>query len=242
MLASKHDADLSRSTWTRKQRLYAAKDIRFVAVSHWLADKCAESELMRGQRVKVVPNPFPAEEYYTEPRRSRAEMGLPEGKRLIVMGAARLDDPVKGLDLAIDALNRVKATDVAAVFFGAVRAEEAFERLRMPAVRLGQVDMATARELYAHADVVLSSSLYETLPTTLIEGMAAACVPVTFGSGGQADIVDHLFTGYIARPLDSADLAAGIDWALQGHVDPKSLPGVIKERFGAEAVVKALGF
>lgn len=242
LLASHHEADLSHSTWLRKQRLYAAKPIRFVAVSHWLAGKCAESALMSSERVDVVPNPFPAEEYYTEPRSPRSALGLPEGKRLIAMGAARLDDPVKGLDMAIDALNRVQAPDAAAVFFGGIRDASAFDRLKMPYAHLGPVDLATAREVYAHADVVLSSSLYETLPTTLIEGMAAGCVPVTFGSGGQADIVDHLATGYIARYRDCADLAAGIDWALAGNVDNNSLPSVIKDKFGAAAVAGALGF
>lgn len=242
LLASSAQADLSRSTWLRKRSLYAAKPIRFVAVSRWLAGKCAESGLMAGERVDVVPNPFPAEQYYSEPRQPRAALGLPQGKRLIAMGAARLDDPVKGLGMAIDALNSVQAPDAAAVFFGGIRDASAFSRLKMPYVHLGPVDLATAREVYAHADVVLSSSRYETLPTTLIEGMAAGCVPVSFGAGGQADIVDHLSTGYIARHLDCADLAAGIDWALAGNVDHKSLPSVIKDKFGAAAVAEALGF
>lgn len=242
VLGSRSDSDLSTVTWRRKQRLYGRKEIRFVAVSRWLAGKCGESSLMRGQRVEVVPNPFPAEEYYSDPRRPRAEMGLPEGKRLIAMGAARLDDPVKGLEMAIEALNMAKTPDAAAVFFGDIRDASALERLKMPYVHLGPIDLPTSREVYAHASVVLSSSRYETLPTTLIEGMVAGCVPVAFGSGGQADIVDHLATGYIAKPLDCADLAAGIDWALAGNVDQNALPGVIKERFGAEAVAKALGF
>lgn len=242
LLASHSQSDLSHSAWKRKQRLYDRRSIRFVAVSRWLAGKCKESELMSGQRVDVVPNPFPAEEYYCEPRRSRSALGLPEGKKLIVMGAARLDDPVKGLDMAIEALNRVATSDVAAVFFGGLRDADALGRLKMPYVHLGPVDLATACEIYAHADVVLSSSLYETLPTTLIEGMAAGCVPVTFGDGGQADIVDHLSSGYIARRRDCADLAAGIDWALAGNVDSRSLPDIIKKKFGAKAVAAALGF
>ncbi len=38
--------------------------------------------------------------------------------------------------------------------------------LRLPHIHLGTVSGATARELYAHADIVLSTSLYETLPGT----------------------------------------------------------------------------
>ncbi|MDE5552777.1 MAG: glycosyltransferase, partial [Muribaculaceae bacterium] len=67
--------------------------------------------------------------------------------------------------------------------------------------------------IYASADVVLSTSYYETLPGTLVEGQAYGCIPVAFDSGGQRDIVDHLSTGYIATPYDTAEIADGIAWA-----------------------------
>ena len=232
--------DLSRRTWKRKKALYDSSDIRFVAVSSWLATKCAESSLMSHCSVDVIPNAFPVDEFYIEPRMSRAELGLPEDKKLIVMGAARLDDPVKGLPLAIEALNGLAdggCKDAHAVFFGAIRDSAALDALKMPYTALGMVaDASILRELYAQSTVVLSSSLYETLPGTLIEGQAAGCWAVSFGEGGQADIIEHGKTGYIARYRDAADLAAGIRLGLGGDFSPERQRQSVVDRFSAPAV------
>lgn len=234
--------DLSRRTWELKRALYSTDGIIFVAVSSWLECKCAESSAMKGCFVKVIPNAFPVEEFYIAPRRSRAEMGLPEDKKLIVMGAARLDDPVKGLDLAVEALNRLAdsgRTDAHAVFFGAIRNHHALDDLRLPYTALGPVaDKDFLHELYAQATAVLSSSLYETLPGTLIEGQAAGCFPVSFGEGGQADIIEHGRTGYIARYRDTADLAHGLTVALDGLFDPALLRESVEKQFSARAVAR----
>ncbi len=74
---------LSRSTWSRKVEAYRRRHIHFVAVSRWLRLMASESSLMRGQRVDVIPNAFPVDSFHIEPRRSRAELGLPEGKSLL---------------------------------------------------------------------------------------------------------------------------------------------------------------
>jgi len=234
--------DLSRRTWKLKSALYSSARITFVAVSSWLRDKCVESSVMKDCRTEVIPNAFPVEEFYITPRRKRADMGLPEGKKLIIMGAARLDDPVKGLDLAVEALNRLAdsgRSDAHAVFFGAIRNPHALDAIRLPHTAIGPVtDKDFLHELYAQASAVLSSSLYETLPGTLIEGQAAGCFPVSFGEGGQADIIDHGTTGYITRYRDSADLAHGLTIALDGLFDPQALRDSVEKRFSARSVAR----
>ncbi len=208
--------DLSTSTLRRKAELYAKKKIHFVAVSRWLADCCRSSALCRAADISLIPNAFPSDSYSTRPSASRMECGLPDGP-LIAFGAARLDDPVKGLPLAIEALNRLHDSGRRAtvVFFGALRDAEALRDLRMPHVHLGMVsDPARIAEIFSHCDVVLSSSHYETLPGTLIEGMAAGCIPVAFLHGGQGDVVTDRKNGYLAVYPDTADLAAGLEWAL----------------------------
>lgn len=232
--------DMSRSTFRRKERLYDRVSLHFVAVSHWLASRAKDSALLRDEDVCVIPNAFPVAEFPLTPSLSRAELGLPEGKRLIVMGAARLDDPIKGLPVAVEALNILadKGCDAVAVFYGAMRDPAALDGLRLPHISLGTIsDRRRLASLYAHADAVISTSQYETLPGTLIEGMAAGCVSVTFGRGGQADIVDHLDTGYIARYGDPVDFASGIEFALGcADEDRDRRSATVAERFSDDAV------
>lgn len=213
--------DLSARTFARKKELYSHSNITFVAVSSWLERRCRESVLMRDADIRVIPNAFPAEDFRTAPTMTRAELGLPRG-RIIIMGAARLDDPVKGLDLAVEVLNGVKNKDAVAVFFGAVRDASALSSLKMPYHLTGPVDMKVAAELYAHADVVLSASRYETLPTTLIEGMAAGAAPVAFDSGGQRDIITDGM-GELVEAYDTEAMARAIDRVLSGKTDREAL-------------------
>lgn len=236
--------DLSRRRHERKALCYSRAGITFVAVSTWLAARCRESSLLGGQRVEVIPNAFPVEEFSLVPALSRTALGLPDdGRHIVVMGAARLDDPVKGLPVAVDALNALAAMGYAErflpVFFGALKDPHALDGLRMEHVHLGPVaDPARLRALYAHSRAVLSTSLYETLPGTLIEGQAAGAFPVSFGRGGQSDIVDPPRTGYIARWLDASDIATGLALAIDREPDREALRRSVCERFAAPAVAR----
>lgn len=312
--------DLSARTWAAKAKLYAHAGLRFVAVSSWLAERCRRSPLFAGQELHTIGNAFPVDEFYTEPRHSRASLGLPPEGKIILMGAGRLDDPVKGLPYAVEALNlladklspltsaseRTAAKDtpineengngeknevqsganveeekndlrngnnsngeknslnnggnsvekkndwirgegvkiglrsgddgdgernglinsdlkVTAVFFGDLRDAHALDNLRLPHIHLGTVSGETARELYAHADIVLSTSLYETLPGTLIEGQAAGAIPVSFDRGGQRDIIRSDAEGRLVPFGDTTALATALASTLTAPADKKAL-------------------
>lgn len=89
-----HATDLSTRTQAAKKALYEAVPIRFVAVSNWLAERCRESSLMRDADISVVPNAFPVESFMPVGEVA-AFPDVPQDARVIVMGAARLDDPIK---------------------------------------------------------------------------------------------------------------------------------------------------
>jgi len=244
MQGLRRTGDLSRRRFVRKARMYDRAGITFVAVSTWLAARCRESALLRDARVEVIPNAFPVDEFSLIPSLGRAALGLPDDSRhIVLMGAARLDDPVKGLPVAVDALNRLAAAGYASrvlpVFFGGLRDYNALDGLRIPFVYLGTVsDPVRLRALFAHARAVVSSSLYETLPGTLIEGQAAGAYPVSFGRGGQCDIIDPPRTGYIARWLDAGDMAAGLARAIDMTPDRHALRESVRARFSASAVAR----
>lgn len=235
--------DLSRKTWLRKKHLYDAFPMTFVAVSNWLADCCRKSSLLQGKDVRVIHNAFPIHSFTT--KSSFTLPDIPADKDVILMGAARLDDPIKGLDIAVAGLNRLFdnhpeiARSAVAVFVGNLRSRSALDNLRFPYIEVGMVnDGSIMRELYSRATVVLSTSLYETLPGTLIEGQAAGALPVTFGRGGQADIVDHKVNGYIACYKDVDDLAEGIRWALSREPDREALHRHVAERFSSKIIAQ----
>ena len=234
-----HRHDLSTKVFDKKMSLYDEVTINFVAVSRWLAACAAKSALLRDRRVEVINNAFPLQRYATAPKMSRKELGLPDdGSRLVVMCAARLDDSIKDLPAAIAALNLYNGSEpLTAVFCGNIRNRALLEGLTVPYVWLGNIsDPARLAEIYAHCDAVLSSSQFESLPSTLIEGMAAGAAPVGFGGDGRDEIIDHLSTGYLARKGDVADFARGIEWVIATRPDRDHQHLAAAERFDAPLI------
>ena len=60
------------------------------------------------------------------------------------------------------------------------------------------------------ADVVISTSMYETFGLALLEGMAAGAVPVAFECGAYAEFIEPDVSGVLVGPGDVAGAAAAI--------------------------------
>lgn len=227
-----HLTRLAATTFRQKMNLYANADISFVAVSRWLASRGKESALLRNADIRVIPNAFPVEDF--DFIRDPAAVVTPT----IIIGAARLDDPIKGLSYAIDALNLLadRKVNARALLFGDIRDTGLISTLRLPHEYVGRVTLSQVAALYRRADVVLSTSLYETLPGTVVEGMASGCVPVTFDSGGQADIFDNNQSGFIADYCNARSVADKLESAIGCGFDRRALHEEVHRRFSADTV------
>lgn len=202
--------DPSHTTWLRKQKLYSRSNIHFVAVSNWLARLAHKSTLLHDASLSVIPNAFPYTEddikATFESRSAHDKEAAASGKVNIIMGAARLDDPIKGLPILVRATQILtdKHPDIAKrmqlTTFGEIRNPQAFADIAITHRHIGRLNgMDEIKRQYYNADIVVSASLYETLPGTLIEGQAYGCVPVSFNQGGQSDIIDDGLTGILCE-------------------------------------------
>ncbi len=237
--------DLSTAIQAQKSKLYTFHpDIQFVAVSNWLAGCCRQSRLLRNARLAVIPNALNVEQFDCH-RQQGGSLGIGHGKIAIAMGAARLDDTIKGFDLLIEATRCLRQTDEALadklhlVLFGDIRDRSLLEQLSLPYTYLGRVSgVEKLVDIYTQCDIVLSTSRFETLPGTLVEGQACGCVPVSFGAGGQSDIVDHLKTGFIAAEIEPEAIAEGIAWAANAGIDRQMLHDEAERKFSARVVAR----
>lgn len=227
ILNSKKYYDLAWQTQTFKNLLYIVKPIHFVAVSSWLAEKSRESKILKNRPISVIPNAFPVNDFHAGKK-----------ENIIVMGAACLDDDVKNFPKAIAALNGLAETrsDFKVLFFGILKDSSILNQAKFPYKHLGMI--SDIPSVYVNARVVLSTSHYETLPGTIVEGMASGCIPVTTGNGGQRDIVDHLSTGYIADDTIE-DVTRGLNWALDNtSITTEQLVNSVTEKFSAQKIAR----
>ena len=243
--------DMSHRVWEAKRKLYSLDKIKFVAVSSWLAGKAAESKLMRDMPVEVIPNPFLISENEEENKGRERENGTVR----IIFGAARLDDPIKGLPVLKKSLEILRSTypniasNLELVTFGAFKNVDNLRGFAIPHVHLGLLKGANEiKNAYMDCDIVVSTSDYETLPGTLVEGQAYGCIPVAIDHGGQRDIVDHLRTGWLAPWNDSPSIRAGlvaegIVWAyknVENQALHEKMRKSVESKFRAEEVAQKI--
>lgn len=243
-LSSSALKDLSTSVMHKKRVLYEAHrgKLHFVAVSHWLESVARKSSLMSDLDIRTIPNAFPIENF--QYNRLPNFEGIAPDKKVIIIGAARLDDPIKGFPLLINTMNEIAdhRSDLAQrlhlVMFGNLRNASLAEQIRLPYTLLGTITNEQATEAYQRADIVLSTSTFETLSGTIIEGAASGCIPVAAGQGGFADIIDNNVNGYIAKEYSAQALADAIECAANSHLDRQCLHNTIAEKFASENVAK----
>lgn len=236
---------LARTTLRSKQKIYDRSGIRFTAVSNWLARKGHRSTLLREADITVIPNPIEINPTFTGTRKE-------VGKIRIAFGAARLDDEVKGFPILIEATRLLKerhpelSGKTELHLFGGIRDKEALNEIKIPCVYHGTLKADEVGRLLSESHIVVSTSLYETMGYTLLEGQAYGAVPVAFDRGGQSDVIAHRQTGYLAEYSDNittaaADIVDGIVWAAENQseaVREKMLKNVT-DRFSPQAVGKA---
>lgn len=254
--------DLSYKIHRKKSKLYGwgkkKSNIAFVAVSNWLKEKSLESSLLKDMRVEVIPNAFKPMAGKDQTDLTALQLRNDEGRKIkILFGAARLDDPIKGLDTLKEASKILleKYTELASsleiAMFGGIKDKKTLKGFALPLVELGIVKgEENVAKIYREADIVVSASSYETLPGTLVEAQAYGCVPVSFLRGGQADIIDHLVSGYLAKydedlAARAENLAEGIVWAasivrnsLRKAAIKENMAQMVEQRFSYQSVAR----
>ncbi|MFN0146674.1 MAG: glycogen synthase [Dehalococcoidia bacterium] len=136
----------------------------------------------------------------------RAELGLPESSGPLAGMVTRLAEQ-KGLDLVLQAMPEMLASDAQLVVLGQGESWLRQELLRLQTAHPGAIrvtdrfDEGLARRIYAGSDVFLMPSRYEPCGLGQLIAMRYGSVPIGRRTGGLADT--------IIDPADQPDAATG---------------------------------
>ncbi|WP_439182155.1 glycosyltransferase family 4 protein [Carboxylicivirga taeanensis] len=209
--------DLSARQFAQKRRIYNEAPLTIVTCSKWLRTLSQESKLLRRKDFYNIPNPIDTS-FYTprNQQEARERLKLPQDKKLLLFGAANVDDPRKGMRYFIEALNilaenfPVVKEDAELVVFGKMNAEtvklfpfktHSFKFVSNP---------DTLVDLYSAADSYILPSLQDNLPNTVMESLACGTPIIGFSIGGVPEMVTHQESGYLAEVKNALSLATGI--------------------------------
>ncbi|MFD0793143.1 glycosyltransferase family 4 protein [Mucilaginibacter litoreus] len=219
-LRNPHDDDISHDGWLRKSRMFAAaKNLQVVTCSHWLGEQAMKSTLLKGFMVKAIPNPIDTDFFAPKPQnKAREKWKISVSAKIILFGAANINDRRKGITFLVDALHHLKSTanddNIEIVIFGK---NKHFDVSALPFLvhQLGIIKSpAELVEIYSMADVFVSPAVEDNLPNMIMEAMACATPVVAFDTGGIPDLIDHRVNGYLASFKSPEDMAKGISFLL----------------------------
>lgn len=234
--------DLSTRTFKNKQRmLEGVQKLNFVAVGEWLANRARSSALIGHFPIRVIPNALSLTRFVlTDRNDARTALDIHESY-VITFGAGRIDEPIKGFDILLSALQiltkSVNPNNIRLILFGKIKNPELLQQIPVKYTYLGYVDDKDRLSLiYSASNVTVSASHYETFGQTLIEAQACGSLPVAFRGSGPDDIITHKENGYLADSLSAESLAEGIHWALNANISPRDLRRSVTRRYSKSTV------
>jgi glycosyltransferase involved in cell wall biosynthesis len=217
VLKSNKEKDLSRKVWNRKSRAFSKlPDMTIVGLSNWLNECSKSSHLLKDHSHINLPNPINTTTFKPfDKKRARALWSLPANKKLILFGANNATGDInKGFKELSEALQKLTSKEIELVVFGSSEPKLS-QNFGFKTHYLGHLhDDVSLVTLYSAVDVMIVPSRQEAFGQTASEAMACGTPVVTFNHTGLIDIVDHKENGYLATPLDTTDLANGIQWVL----------------------------
>ena len=138
-----------------------------------------------------------------------------ETKIKTILMAGRVDDPLKGLQVLMEAGHRLACTrkdfSIWATHFDHTLSKQWFKAL-------GWKDHSDVLDLYAQCDIAVVPSIWdEPFGLVAVEAMAAGRPVCASKVGGLQEIVAHGETGYLHPRGDAATLANQLDHLLNDH-------------------------
>jgi glycosyltransferase involved in cell wall biosynthesis len=205
--------DNTRLEWKLKKRSYLRSNLTVVALSKWMMRRHADSILSHFP-IHYIPNGVDTRFYKPLPKeKCRWVLEIPRHKKILLFGATDLKNPIKGMDLLVDALSklpeRIKKEIVFLCFGNGGNMESV--PIGIETIRLGYINNERLKNIaFAAADIFLCPSRMEMHPLVILESMASGTPVVAFDTGGIPDMVRHRITGYLAEAENTADFSSGI--------------------------------
>lgn len=221
-----------------RQRLLSHSIDRTIVVSHALGKRLREVFGLRADKVQVIHNGIPISRFEHTAVHSASSSG-----RARVLCLARLD-PQKGIPFLLQAAAQVPNAQFSIVGDGPDRA-----KLEAQARTLGvgeSVQFLGHRkdvpELLAQTDLFVLPSLWEGLPLSILEAMAAGKPVIATAVGGTPEAITDGQTGVLVPPSDARALANAIrtvlaDGELARRLAERGREHVRRE-FSVEAMVR----
>ena len=213
LVISPSPQDVSLSSLLAKRKAYRGKNIQVVAPCAWMRDLAKRSSVWpAGTKFQKIEYGLQLDKFKSvDQKTARAKLGLDPNKKLIAFGAMEIDNPRKGFEYLLTALEKVKASgaDCECLVFGSGEIEQTTKLPKLNS--LGFIDSAERLcQAYSAADVVVVPSIEDNQPQVGLEAMACGTPVIAFDTCGLPEYVKDGKTGWLCPVADADALAEKI--------------------------------
>ena len=181
--------------------------------SHWLAKRAGKG-LWRNSRIEVIPNGLDLETYRPLLRQdARQCLGLAQEGPFVLLAAADLNDPRKGLHFVAEALENVETNRLTLLTMG----KSTDLDFSAPHVHLGFLSEKDQVTAYNAADLYLHAAKADNLPNTIAEALACGTPVVGLSCGGVPEMIEDDKTGLLTK-ANKIEFGRAVDRALNKWV------------------------
>jgi glycosyltransferase involved in cell wall biosynthesis len=223
------ERDLSRRVFSAKQSMYAlaGDQLQFVTPSQWLREQALKSgapTIEQRDCIAVIPNPIDTDYFHPAEQDSVGMMAKPvtvdmqgalKEPFVLMFAAANLGNVAKGFAefrVICNSLYDMGYTQLHALVVGENRLGDL--GLKCSFTELGFIaDAQRMRDAYWQADVYVTTSHEENLPTTIMESLSCGVPVAAFAVGGIPEMIESeggVNTGWLAPKMDTQTLIDGI--------------------------------
>ena len=177
--------DNSRNNFLRKKRTFTGVDnLTIITPSEWLYDLVKESYL-KEYPSRVINNGIDLNVF--KPMKGNFRNKYDLNSKFVILGVANIWNRRKGLDAFIELADKL-ADDEKIVLVGL--SEKQIKNLTSKIIGIPRTDnIEELVDIYTASDVYFCPSLEETYGMTTIEALACGTPVVTYGAGGNKEII-----------------------------------------------------
>ena len=212
VVASVHTAERGVAWHHWIERWFHRLSAMTICISPSVRDHVIDRSRVPSERLKVIPSGIRTDVFSQARPLPNEKLGLDPSKTTLIF-VGRLD-PVKGVDVLLDALKVLGRTDWQLLIVGNGPRRAAWESQAEAANLATAVTFLGMRRdvpaLLKSADMLVMPSYWEGFGLSAAEAMAAGLPVIGTQVEGLCDVVEDGLTGILVKPGDSAQLAQAI--------------------------------
>jgi glycosyltransferase involved in cell wall biosynthesis len=194
----------------KKRFIHQVKDLEIVTLSSWMYEASSHSEMFSERPHHLIRNSidFSIFKNYTKTF-AREVFNLPQDKTVLLFVSEIVTNKRKGLDLLLDALSELDASDIYIAAIGNVIKDI---KSKHKINYLGKIsDQRAMALLYAAADACMLTSREDNLPNVMLESLACGTPVISTPVGGMLDIIKPGFNGFLAEDISPEGIRKAIE-------------------------------